>query len=168
MSIEVTGHIIQLILAPVVMITSSAILVNGVLTLYSAVNARLRAMTHERLELLRSPEGDLREVDSIADTFARERLRELDTQLPLLLRRHSLIHKALLFIYCAILLFVASMFIIAVAAVTLSTVISTTALLLFLVGTAMLLISVGNVAIEIGISNQAVSYEVRRVLSLGR
>ena len=53
---------------------------------YTSVGDRIRALTRERLDLLR--EGKSR--------FAGERLEEIDAQLPELLHRHRLIHDALL------------------------------------------------------------------------
>ena len=55
MSAENVTRTIQLILAPVVMITACALLLNGLLSRYDALNARLRIMGRERLDLLRTP-----------------------------------------------------------------------------------------------------------------
>ena len=49
MNAEMVARIIQLILAPVVMISACAILESGLLGHYASINARLRNMTHERL-----------------------------------------------------------------------------------------------------------------------
>lgn len=168
MTVEAIARTIQFILAPVVMVTSCAILVGGMLTQYAAINDRMRALTRERLELLRGPGGALSVSAMAGDDFKEERLREIDMQLPGLLRRHELIHHGALATYMAILLFVLSMFVIALAASSSSAALATTALVVFLLGTAALLLGVLLIGLEIRISNQAVRYEVERVIRLGK
>ena len=107
MDIEMVARNIQLILAPVVMVTSCAILLGGLLGRYAAINDRLRAMNRERL--------DLWYAGATQDAFHMERLREIDAQMPDLLRRHKFVHNSVLAIFAAILIFVASMFVIAFA-----------------------------------------------------
>ena len=53
MSPEAIGRTIQLILAPVVMFSACSVFVGGVLNHYTSVGDRIRALTRERLELLR-------------------------------------------------------------------------------------------------------------------
>ena len=50
MSAEVVARIIQLMLAPVAMVTACPMLANGILTRYSAGHDRGRGLTRERLE----------------------------------------------------------------------------------------------------------------------
>ena len=79
MSPEAIGRTIQLILAPVVMFSACSVFVGGVLNHYTSVGDRIRALTRERLELLRAGKS----------TLGLERLDEIDTQLPELLhKRH--------------------------------------------------------------------------------
>jgi hypothetical protein len=167
MTIEDISRIIQLILAPVVMITSCAILVSGMLTVYAATNDRMRALTRERLDLLHGPQGILSLAMAEGNSFKTERLHEIDAQLPRLLRRHETIHRAVLAVYSAILIFVASMFIIAAAAIVRTSALATFSLVGFLAGTAVLLAGILLMASEVRTSNQAVQYEVSRVLLLG-
>src|SRR5215467_6857593 len=101
MSVETITRTIQLILAPVVMVSACAILVGRLLSHYEAINARMRSMARERLELLRGA-GE-------ANRFRRERVCELDAQLPQLLQQHALVHHALLTAYTGILILVGSM-----------------------------------------------------------
>ena len=54
MSIDTIIRTINLILAPVVMVTSCAIVLNGLFGHYENIAARLRAMHRERLELLQT------------------------------------------------------------------------------------------------------------------
>src|SRR5207244_2207763 len=50
---EAIGRAIQLILAPVVMFSACSVFVGGVLNHYTSVGDRIRALTRERLDLLR-------------------------------------------------------------------------------------------------------------------
>ena len=106
MSPEAIGRTIQLILAPVVMFSACSVFVGGVLNHYTSVGDRIRALTRERLELLRDRRSAL----------SRERLDEIDTQLPELLHRHRLIHHALLAVYTSIGILVLTMCVIALTA----------------------------------------------------
>ena len=59
MSAETVTGTIQLILAPVVMVSACAIFVSGLLTHYEAINGRMRRMVSERREILhRGVDGD--------------------------------------------------------------------------------------------------------------
>jgi hypothetical protein len=49
---DLVARTIQLILAPVVMISSAAVILNGLLAHYGEVNARIRAMDRERFDLV--------------------------------------------------------------------------------------------------------------------
>jgi Protein of unknown function (DUF2721) len=106
MSIQTVAGTIQIIIAPVVMIMACAILLGGMQAQFAAINDRLRAMARERLELLRTPDGGLSNVASLVGAYAIERLCEIDAQMPRLLRRHQLVHNAVLTLYCAVLVFV--------------------------------------------------------------
>ncbi len=150
------GQIIQLILAPVVMITSCSLVLNGLLSRYAAINDRLRLMVRERLDLLRAP----------ADSLEAERLNEIDQQIPDLLRRHRQTHDAVLLIYFAVLLFVASMFVIALLVISGTAWIGTIVLVLFLGAILALMGGVALAVVEIYGSNRALHFEVERVVKL--
>jgi hypothetical protein len=170
-SVETITRAIQFILAPAVMITSCAILVSGVLAHYAELNDRLRALVRERLELLRGPDGSLGLAAIAHDAFKLERLGEIDAQLPSLLHRHGLVHRSVLAIYLAILIFVLSMLAIAVAVVPSaqgSVTLAMVALVIFLIGTVALLTGMLLISIEIRTSNAAVRFEVERVMGLGK
>jgi hypothetical protein len=168
MSVELIARTIQFILAPVVMITSCAILVNGFLTRYAEVNDRMRSLARERLELLRGADGSLSTATGTVGAFKSERLAEIDAQLPGLLRRHELLHRAVLAIYLAILIFVLSMLTIALASAPNSATLATAALVVFIMGTLALLAGVALISVEVRLSNAAVRYEVVRVMRLGK
>jgi Protein of unknown function (DUF2721) len=157
---------IQAMVAPVVLITTAAILSGALLGMYGSVNDRMRAMDRERLETLTGVGGTLL---SAADVPAsgRERLTQIDTQLPILLRRHRLIHNAVLLIFAAVAVLVLSVIVIAVAVTNRSGAAGTVALVLVLAGTVTLLGGLLLAARSIMISAQAIDYEVQRSLSLG-
>ena len=158
MSVETITRTIQLILAPVVMVSACAVFVGGLLSHYEAINGRMRSMARERLELLRGT-GEV-------DRFFNERVSELDAQLPQLLRRHALVHHALLTAYTGILILVASMCAIALSAVTAGEWLVALVLAMFVAGILAIIISIVFIALEVRISQRAVAFEVQRVLRL--
>jgi len=165
MTIDSIIRTISLILAPAVMISSCAIFLNGIITRYESVSARMRAMHHERLELLhglRHTTGN--GVSSYG--FSNHRIQEIEIQLPRLLKRHKLLHNAVLAENTAIAFFVTSMFIIALAALTNSSLIATAALLIFLIGTGVLLVGVIITTLELSRSQREVTYEIQDGLKL--
>ena len=113
MNSEVIAATIGPILTPVVLVTNCALVLNGVSGRYGVVNDRMRALAGERLLLLRF----LRGADPTApvDELSVERLQEIDEQLPDLLRRHGLLHYAVLPLYLSMAILVGSMFVIALA-----------------------------------------------------
>ena len=159
MTAEMVARTIQLILAPVVMVTACAIMLGGMLGHYAAINDRLRAMARERLNLLH---GDT------ARALAVERLSEIDVQMPDLLHRHQLVRNSVLVVYCAILIFIADMFVIAAAAVTNAAWLAGWVLVVFLIGTSAMMLGVLFITLEVRASHRAVQYEAQRVLSLGK
>ena len=158
LNLDTVTRIIQLVLAPVVMITSCALVLGGLLTRYGAISDRMRAMAHERLELaFPNPNTNL--------DFAAERVKQIDTQLPDLLHRHSLLHNSVLAVYLSTAFFLVSMFLIAIAAMGIVAWLSVGILLLFLGGTAALLVGVVISIIEVRSSQRAVQFEARSVLT---
>jgi hypothetical protein len=156
MTVETIARTIQLILAPVVMVSACAILITGLLNRYSAINDRLRLMARERLDLL-------------ADTktsITHERLGQVDAQIPLLLGRHKLAHDSVLAVYVAIAIFIADMFVIALGAVMYADWIGATVLLLFLLGIGFMMYGVVLTTLEVRTSHQALYYEIMRVAAL--
>lgn len=174
MTVEMLARTIQIILAPVVMITACAIALGSLQSRYGAINDRLRLMTRERLDLLRTlgvqivplmPPGGTPQIAT--DAYAEERLIELDVQIPQLLRRHRLGHVAVLAAYYAMLVFIGDMFVIAAAVATNASLLVAPALIVFLVGMSVLLAGVLAIAEEVRSSHRTLRYEVERVLGLG-
>lgn len=161
------ARIIQIILAPVVMITSCGIIVGGILSQHTSINDRLRALARERLDLLTASDGTLNLSQALTHHAQAERLGEIDVQIPLLMRRHYLVRNAALALYSAIAILVISMFAIALAIIESGPILRTIALGIFLLGTASALVGIILMAYELRISHNAVHYEVQRVLDLG-
>jgi Protein of unknown function (DUF2721) len=157
---------IQAMVAPVVLITTAAILSGALLTMYGSVNDRMRAMDRERLDILTGTAGTLLSAAEVPPA-GRERLTQIDAQLPMLLRRHRLLHNAVLLIYAAVAVLVLSVIAIGVAVTGSSGAAGIAALALVLAGTVMLLGGLLFAARSIMISMDAIDYEVRRALSLG-
>ena len=168
MNIDTTIRTISLIVAPVVMVTSCALFLNGLLQRYHAISSTMRMMHRERLDLLRATGKSVTSALTSIDGVTAERLREIETQLPNMLLRHNLIQNAVLFVDIAILVFVLSMFIIAAANMTNSSWMAVVALFCFLAGTGVLMIGVAITTIEVYRSQRELAYEIRHGLSLGK
>ncbi len=164
MSIDTITHTISLILAPVVMISSCAIFLNGLFGHYQTIAARLRAMHRERLELLQTV-GTSTTAEVSVDIIV-QRILEIDTQLPNMLRRHKLIRNAVVAIGVAISIFITSMFIIALATAANSPLAAVIAFLAFLIATGALLVGVITTTVELYRSHREVSYEIQHGMSL--
>jgi hypothetical protein len=164
--LKTVAQSIQLILAPVVMLSACTILLGGLQSRYAAVNDRLRAMVRERLELLRGDGTDLARPPA-TNAYATERLHQLDEQMPELLRRHGAIRDSVLAVYGAVEIFVVDMFLIGAATATPLGWLPAAVLIDFLVGMGALLYGVGLTIDEVRVSHHALAYEVNRVLALG-
>lgn len=156
---------IEAMVAPAVLITTSAIVAGGLSSMYGSVNDRMRSMSAERLDLRTSADGTFGQLGDSAPR-TRERVAEIDTQLVLLLRRHRLLARAVLFSYAAPLVLVLSVIVIAIAVGTHSEVVGVAAEILVIGGAATLLIGLWFASRAILVSRDAVNYEVRRILSL--
>ena len=156
MDTQMIGQIIQLIVAPVVMISSCALVLNGLLARYGAINDRLRLMARERFDLLRAGQSD---------RYSLERLNEIDRQIPDLLHRHKQLHDAVLLTYCSVFLFLLTMFAIAGLVGGMGW-LATAILLLFMGGLLALMLAVTSAVREIYRSHLSVHYEVEQVTKL--
>jgi hypothetical protein len=168
MNIESVVRTISLVIAPAVLITSCAILLGGLLQRYEALSTRMRAMNQERFELLRGvpPAGD--SAPGATARLTEERRQEIDAQLPRILGRHRMLRDAIVLLYLAILVFVLSMCLIALAVVTEAAVVAALTLIVFLVGTGLLLGATLFTVLEVYRSYREVAYEVERTLQFRR
>lgn len=155
MSAADIAQTIQLIIAPVVLITACMLFQNGILVRYASIGQRIRSLAHERFELL--------QLNKAENLFNVERIQAIDRQLPLLIRRHRLIQKASLLAYSAIAIFILTMFAIALSVALNAGIVGTIALMLFLMGTGIWLIGIFFTAIEIRTSHHAICYDVQHL-----
>jgi len=162
MSPEEIGRTIQLILAPVVMFSACSIFVGGVLSHYTSLSDRIRALTRERLDLLRT----LRSQSTDADGLVAERLAEIDGQLPEMLHRHRLVHHAVLAVYAAIGILVLTMCVIAVTATIPAEWVGPLVYGVFLLSVLAVFVGVVLITMEIGTSRRSLAFEVERVTRL--
>lgn len=158
MELETITRTIQLIIAPVVMVSACALLLNGLLARYGSINDRLRALARERLDLLRRGKQ--------ANPLDQGRIGQIDSQLPLLLRHHRLTHDAVLLVYIAAALFIADMFVIGLGTAQYADWIGLVVVGLFLAGILALLAGVLLTAMEVRTSHQAIDDEVRGMMEL--
>jgi hypothetical protein len=156
------GRTIQLILAPVVMFSACSIFVGGVLSHYTSIGDRIRALTRERLELLRA----LRSQSSDLGGLVAERLAEIDGQLPEILYRHRLVHHAVLAVYAAIGILVLTMVVIALTATLAATWVAALVFAIFLAGVLVMLVGVVLITVEIRLSRRSLAFEAERVARL--
>ncbi|GCE03506.1 DUF2721 domain-containing protein [Dictyobacter aurantiacus] len=168
MDIPSLTHIISLIVAPVVMISCCILLLNGQLQRYDSISIRMRSMTQERFELLRSTNMSLDETIGTMDDFCKRRLNEIEAQLPHLLKRHKLLHDAALLIGMAILIFVISMFVLAIAAIQNSDQLAFLSFVTFLGGVTVVWLGGMVILYELNKSHLSVRYEVMHSLSLDK
>lgn len=157
-SIDAVTRIIQLVLAPVVMISACAIVLNGIIARYESLSNRVRTLIGERIEILRAA----KERDVWTDILI-ERLNEIDTQMPRLMERHRRMRDSVLALYCAIGVFIFDMFAIAGAAQTGEAGPATAALLFFFAGIVLVFIGVVFASMEVRVSQIALQYEVERL-----
>jgi hypothetical protein len=157
---------VEAMVAPVVLITTAAILSGALLGVYASVNDRMRSMSAERMVILTSSDGRIRPAEEAPEAL-RERLGQIDHQMPHLLRRHRLLHNAVLLIYCGVAVLVLSVITIGIAVTTGSAAGGEVALALVLAATATILVGLVLAARSLMISQDAIDYEVSRVMSLG-
>ncbi|HEX2910927.1 MAG TPA: DUF2721 domain-containing protein [Chloroflexia bacterium] len=160
MSAETVSQTIQLVLAPVVMLSASALLLNGILTRYAAINDRMRNMVRERLELLPQTKTDNE------DEYANQRIKYLDYQMPDLMRRHKLAHDAIMSVYLALLIYVVCILLLALGTIYKNEVVSIIAMFCFLIATISIALSVTLTLEEVRTSRRSITYEVEKTFGL--
>ena len=167
MNIQGIISVISLILAPVVMVSCCVLFLNGQLQRYDALANRIRTMNQERFTILREVDNDMPSALEGIDGFRKLRVQEIETQLPHLLRRHLMLHRAALTIGLAVLICILSMFFIAISVLLKSPIIAIIALCTFLTATITILLGGGMIMFELYLSHLALRYEVMHELSLG-
>ena len=165
MSAESITRTIMLVLAPVVMLSACSIFVGGVLSHYTSVGDRIRALTRERLDLLWSLRS-MREPPDAARAIALERLEQIDGQIPDLVGRHELVHHAALAVYAAIGIFILTMCVIALTAAISADWVAVLVFGVFVAGVLVMFLGVLLITMEVRTSRRALQFEVRRVARL--
>jgi len=145
---------INLIIAPVVMITACGIMLNGLMVRYSWLSDRSRAVYQERLGLL--------ELDLIESPANDDRLHHLNHLLPDVLKHHHQVHDVLVLIYLAIVFFVLDMLFIALAIANNSLWLNQLVIIIFLAGIAILLVGMLLIAHELRTSHRSLQLEVHQ------
>jgi hypothetical protein len=167
MNIQGIISVISLVLAPVVMVSCCILFLNGQLQRYDALANRIRTMNQERFTILREIDNDVVSALKGIDGFRKLRVQEIETQLPHLLRRHLMLHRAALTIGLAVLICILSMFFIAMSIILKSPLIAIIALCTFLMATTTILLGGAMIMFELYLSHLALRYEVMHELSLG-
>jgi hypothetical protein len=153
---EMVTRTIQLIIAPVVMITSCCILGSGLLVHYASLGERLRLAVREGLELKRKPE--LGSLTGLTDY--------IDAQLSVLLHRHQLVRTSLVSVLIAIVFFIVDMFTIAFSVVLNKPGLSSAVLILFLAGVASLLVGSLYAVFDVHLSYNIFTHEIGQMISM--
>jgi Protein of unknown function (DUF2721) len=159
-SIEEVTRTISLIIAPVVTITSCAVMVNGLMIRYGSLGDRLR--------IINQGLSDLQESDLAHNRDKAQRVQELESLLRDLLRHHHLVHDALVLTYTSILIFMLDMLVIAIAVAANVSWLSQMALIVFLGGVAVLFGGIVLIAYELRTSHYSIQLEVHRTCRLCR
>lgn len=145
---------INLIIAPVVMITACGIMLNGLMVRYSWLSDRSRSVYQERLGLL--------ELDLIESQAKGDRLHHLNHLLPDVLKHHHQVHDVLVLIYLAIVFFVLDMLFIAVAIANNSAWLNQLVIITFLAGISILLVGMLLIAHELRTSHHSLQLEAHQ------
>jgi hypothetical protein len=157
---------ISAMVAPVVLLTVGGIISNGLLTVYSGINDRMRDMTRERLQIRRGPAGELLDADAVPPVD-QERLLEIGVQLPLMVQRHKLTRASLLVIFVALVVLGLSIVVIAIAVALDDQIAGRVALGLVLAGTTIMLLGFGVATTSLAKSADAITYAVDRTTRFG-
>lgn len=152
--------------APVVLMTLATIFANGLNTVSTAIVDTMLALNRERLAILRGPDGEILDEDSVPP-LDRERLALIRDQVPVLIRRVRRIGSAVLIIWIAVGVLVLSVAAIAVAVTADSEAFAFTALALVMAGVAGVFAGIATVVGPAPRAADAVVGAVRRTGGLG-
>jgi hypothetical protein len=150
---ESATKIIGAIIVPAVMISTCALLLNGVMLRYKAIDDLLRSLNQEQSKL-RAPNLDNGYTNG-------EWLHHLEHLIPKLLRHHHVLHEVLTLIYISILIFMVDMLAIAVAESTSIQCISFFVLIVFLLGVGVLCWSISLTVYELREAHNFVQLELQ-------
>lgn len=152
MSQETVVQTINLIIAPVVMLTTCGIMLNGLMVRYNWLSDRVSAVDLERLHLL--------DMDLDRHQTKSERLHHLDRLSIDLLRHHHQVHDVLVLIYLSILVFMLDMLVIALATANNTSGLHQLVIIVFLVGIGIWLVGMVLMAAELRTSHYSIQLAV--------
>ena len=132
---------ITVMLAPVALVTTSAVLLAGTLGAYGAFASRIFDLRRERDRIMTGPDGEILGADSVTPAD-RQRLVQIDSQVETSLSRSRLMKNAAVILYCAILVLVVAVILIGIADSAASLTLAYVALALVLCGAVALLAAV--------------------------
>ena len=158
---EMVARTIQLIIAPAVMVTSCCIFGAGLLGHYSTIGERLRVTVRERVDLIRETEAE-----SMSRLILRERLEDIDYQIPHLLRHHLLVRTSLAGILIAMVFYILDMFVIAFSVISNQSALYSAILLVFMLGVASQFVGVICAVFDAFMSHRIYAYETRHAMLL--
>src|ERR1051325_1018711 len=161
MNLEMIARTIQLIIAPAVMITSCCIFGAGLLTHYAGIGERLRLTVRERVDLVREMSDE-----KGTHVIAKERLEDLDEQIPQLLRHHWLMRTSLVGVLLAMIFYILDMFVIAFSVIANQASLYSLIVVVFLLGVASQLVGVIYTVVDVFMSHRIYAFETRHVLLL--
>ncbi len=157
-SSESVTKIIGAILVPVVMVSTCALLLNGVVLRYRAVEDLLRSFHQEWWNLTTSsPDHNSPRIG---------RIHHLERLIPKLLRHHHLLHQVLVLIYASILIFILDMLTIAISESILISWFPYFVLVVFLIGVGILCWSLALTCYEVYASHNFIQIELERACRL--
>jgi hypothetical protein len=116
MTLAAVTRTIQFILAPVVMVSTCAILLGNLMSRYAFISDRLRALAKEHRDLAFTGVPAGRTAQDAPAAEWDPRLQEIDAQIPNLWRRHRLLRRSVVVLNYATLVFFIDMLAIALAA----------------------------------------------------
>jgi hypothetical protein len=157
---------ISAMVAPVVLITVSGVLTNGLLAAYTTVANRMFRLDRELLGILSDPDGGLLDADKVAASD-RERLDQIRDQMPLIVQRIRRIRNAAVLFSCSVGLLVLSVIGIGAAVTAGSKALAFAALGLVLAGTIAEFAGIATLTVMVVGSSDAVMYETGRMGKLG-
>lgn len=159
MEISELMNTLQATLGSVVMISSSALICLVIQTRYGRVVDRIRHLLSERRNL---QQDAMKEEATVADTdFIMGRLKNIDAQIELLLRRGSKLKWGLFLTFSAVFSFIFTSFLTLISTVIGTAIIIPLVALTFFVGMFFLLLGAITTVNEIANSYDAISKEVR-------
>jgi hypothetical protein len=161
MDIEMISRTIQLIIAPAVTLTACCIFTNGLLAHYASIGERLRVVVRERVDLLRETEAAQR-----SGLIVRERLEDIDHQIPNLLRHHLFVRNSLAGTFIAMAFYILDMFVIAFSIISNQTGLYGAMLAVFLLGVASQLAGVLYSVFDAFLSHRIYSFESRHAMNI--